>query len=64
MSVNYLNEGILDTALMEKAVLFCLVLSRCSEAVTQSGLVQLDLGVLKVLLQVGLLPAVGRVVSG
>lgn len=44
---------------MEKAGLFCLVPSSCSEAVTQSGSVMLDLGVLKVLLQVGLMPVVG-----
>lgn len=48
---------------MEKAGLFCLVPSRHSEAVTQSGSVMLDLGVLKVLLQVGLVPVVGGMVS-
>lgn len=40
------------------------MLSSCSEVVTQSGSVLLDLGVLKVLLQVGLMLVVGGVVSG
>lgn len=49
---------------MGKAGLFCLVLSSCSEAVTQSGSVLLDFGILKVLLQVGLMLVDGGVVSG
>lgn len=62
--VNYFNEGVLSTVLMEETILFCSVLASFSEGVNRCRLVKLDQGALKVLPQVGLMTVAGNVVGG